>query len=128
LKLLVRRHRAPHAVVQRARIVLLARDGVGTEQIARQLGCSSRNVRKWKSIATRAIRLHRAAAASAESAASPTAAATPKHSVVDAIHISAATRERLGDDYVVESRGTVSIKGKGEMGTYLLTGRQAAGA
>lgn len=48
MKLLVRRHRAPHAVVQRARIVLLAHQGAGTEQIARQLGCSSRNVRKWK--------------------------------------------------------------------------------
>ena len=48
LKLLVRRHRAPHAVVQRARIVLLAHQGVGTEQIARQLSCSSRSVRKWK--------------------------------------------------------------------------------
>lgn len=48
LKLLVRRHRAPHAVVQRARIVLLAHQGVGTERIARQLGCSSRSVRKWK--------------------------------------------------------------------------------
>ena len=48
-RLLVRRQRAPFAVVQRARILLLAHQGVGTEQIARQLGCSSRNVRKWKS-------------------------------------------------------------------------------
>ncbi len=48
LKLLVRRHRAPHSVVQRARIILLANQGLGTEQSARQLGCSSRNVRKWK--------------------------------------------------------------------------------
>ena len=48
LKLLVRRQRAPFALVQRARILLLTHQGVGTEQIARQLGCSSRNVRKWK--------------------------------------------------------------------------------
>ena len=48
LRLLVRRHRAPHAVVQRGRIILLARQGVGTAQISRQLGCSARNVRKWK--------------------------------------------------------------------------------
>ncbi|MCP5093576.1 MAG: IS630 family transposase [Gammaproteobacteria bacterium] len=48
LKLLVRRHRAPHSVVQRARIILLAHQGLGTEQSATQLGCSSRNVRKWK--------------------------------------------------------------------------------
>ena len=35
-------------MVQRARIVLLAHQGVGTEHIARQVGCSARNVRKWK--------------------------------------------------------------------------------
>jgi len=34
--------------VQRARIVLLAHKKKGTEQIARELGCSARNVRKWK--------------------------------------------------------------------------------
>lgn len=48
LRLLVRRHRAPYVVVQRARIVLMAHAGHGTEQIARQLSCSSRHVRKWK--------------------------------------------------------------------------------
>jgi transposase len=48
LRLLVRRHRAPYVVVQRARIVLMACSGVGTEAIARQLSCSSRHVRKWK--------------------------------------------------------------------------------
>lgn len=48
LKKLVRRHRAPAAVVQRARALLLARSGQGTEEIAQRLGCSSRNVRKWK--------------------------------------------------------------------------------
>lgn len=48
LTLLVRRQRAPHAVVQRAEIVLAAHRGEGTEEIARRLRCSSRNVRKWK--------------------------------------------------------------------------------
>jgi transposase len=48
LKLLVRRHRAPFSVVQRARIVLLAHQGLGAEDIAQQVGCSSRNVRKWR--------------------------------------------------------------------------------
>ena len=48
LKLLVRRQRAPFVEVQRARIVLLARDGVGTGEIARAVGCTDRSVRKWK--------------------------------------------------------------------------------
>ncbi|HJL15770.1 MAG TPA: IS630 family transposase [Sandaracinaceae bacterium LLY-WYZ-13_1] len=48
LKKLVRRSHAPFAVVQRARVLLLARRGVGTEEIARRLGCSSRSVRKWR--------------------------------------------------------------------------------
>ena len=48
LKLLTRRQRAPFVEVQRARIVLLARDGVGTSCIARRVGCDERTVRKWK--------------------------------------------------------------------------------
>jgi transposase len=48
LKLLVRRNRAPYVVVQRARIVLMAHAGIGTDQIARRLSCSPRHVRKWK--------------------------------------------------------------------------------
>ena len=48
LKLLVRRHRAPHAVVQRARTVLMARAGKGTLEIARSIGTDERIVRKWK--------------------------------------------------------------------------------
>ena len=46
LKRLVRRQRAPHALVVRAQIVLLARKGVGTEEIARRLSISGRTVRK----------------------------------------------------------------------------------
>jgi transposase len=48
LRLLVRRQRAGYAVVQRARIVLMAANGLGSEDIARRLSCSSRQVRKWK--------------------------------------------------------------------------------
>lgn len=48
LKLLVKRRRAPHVIVQRARIVLMAHQGRGTKEISERLSCSSRNVRKWK--------------------------------------------------------------------------------
>lgn len=47
MKLLVRRSRAPFAEVQRARIILAARDGRGREEIGQSIGCSTRNVRKW---------------------------------------------------------------------------------
>lgn len=48
LKLLVRRQRAPHAIVVRAKVVLLAAKGTGTQEIARQLGIAGSCVRKWK--------------------------------------------------------------------------------
>jgi transposase len=48
LKELVWRGRAIHLVVQRARIVLLAHEGRGTEEIARIVGWTARSVRKWK--------------------------------------------------------------------------------
>ena len=48
LKRLVRKQQAPFAVVQRGRMVLMARAGSGTIAIARALGCSERSVRKWK--------------------------------------------------------------------------------
>jgi len=48
LKLLVRRQRAAYVVVQRAMMLLLACDGVGTTRIAERVGCSARTVRKWK--------------------------------------------------------------------------------
>lgn len=49
LKLMVRRHRAPFVIVQRARMLLMAREGFGTAEIARRVGCTGRTVRKWKS-------------------------------------------------------------------------------
>lgn len=45
---MVRRQRAPHALVVRAQIVLLALRGLGTTEIARQLSVNPRTVRKWK--------------------------------------------------------------------------------
>jgi len=39
---------APHAVVVRARIVLLSGRGLGTAAVARLVGCSDRAVRKWR--------------------------------------------------------------------------------
>ena len=48
MRLLVRRQRAPHAVVMRARMVLWARTGMGSQEIANKLNVSVRAVRKWK--------------------------------------------------------------------------------
>jgi class 3 adenylate cyclase len=41
-----------------------------------------------------------------------------------AIQVTAATYELLRDKYLFEERGVISVKGKGHMNTYLLTGRQ----
>ena len=40
-----------------------------------------------------------------------------------AIQVTAATYELLRDKYLFEERGIISVKGKGEMTTYLLKGR-----
>lgn len=48
LKRLARKQRAPHRVVVRAKILLLASRGRGAEEVARQVGCTARSVRKWK--------------------------------------------------------------------------------
>lgn len=48
LRLLARRGRAPHVVIIRTKIVLLACQGVGTTEIAQRLSVSPRTVRKWK--------------------------------------------------------------------------------
>jgi transposase len=44
----VRRHLAPHALVQRSRMVLMLADGLGPTEIGRLLGVSDRVVRKWR--------------------------------------------------------------------------------
>jgi adenylate cyclase len=43
------------------------------------------------------------------------------------IHVSAATRHTLGDEFLFEPRGPIAIKGKGLMETYFLLGRQQRG-
>lgn len=48
LKLIARRGRLDYRIVVRARIILRARDGAGTREIARALGVTSRMVREWK--------------------------------------------------------------------------------
>ena len=48
LKRLVRRLRAPHCLVVRARIVLMAGKGLGTREISSALSIGERTVRKWK--------------------------------------------------------------------------------
>jgi Adenylate cyclase, family 3 (some proteins contain HAMP domain) len=44
--------------------------------------------------------------------------------IAGAIQVTAATYELLRDKYLFEERGVISVKGKGDMTTYLLTGRQ----
>lgn len=46
------------------------------------------------------------------------------HGVAGSIQVSAATYERLKQRYLLEERGAIAIKGKGEMITYWLTGRK----
>jgi hypothetical protein len=48
LTALVRRHTAPQQLVLRARIILLAADGLNNSQIARTLGLEADTVRLWR--------------------------------------------------------------------------------
>ena len=47
------------------------------------------------------------------------------HGIPGCIQVTAATYERLKDKFVLEERGMIEVKGKGEMMTYLLLGRKA---
>ena len=55
-----------------------------------------------------------------------TASRMESHGVPGAIQISAATRALLGAEFVVERRGTIDVKGKAPMETYLLQQRSTA--
>jgi adenylate cyclase len=46
------------------------------------------------------------------------------HGLAGQIQVTAATYERLQERYVLEKRGAIQVKGKGEMITYLLVGRK----
>jgi len=48
LETITRSSREPHARVVRARIVLLAAEGVANAEIARRVGCEVKTVRKWR--------------------------------------------------------------------------------
>jgi class 3 adenylate cyclase len=52
-----------------------------------------------------------------------TASRMESHGVAGRIQVSTAVRDRLGDRFPMEERGPVSVKGKGEMQTFLLIER-----
>ena len=54
-----------------------------------------------------------------------TASRMESHGVPGAIHVSEATYEETKDIFDFESRGTITVKGKGEMKTHILVGRRA---
>ncbi len=51
-----------------------------------------------------------------------TASRMESHGLPGKIQVTPATYERLQDKYLWESRGTIEVKGKGEMNTYFITG------
>jgi class 3 adenylate cyclase len=53
-----------------------------------------------------------------------TASRMESHSTPGRIQVTAATFERLRHAYLFETRGTINIKGKGDMSTYFLLGRK----
>jgi adenylate cyclase len=53
-----------------------------------------------------------------------TASRMESHAPVGCIQVTAATYERLRDKYLFEAREPIRVKGKGEMRTYILTGRK----
>jgi PAS domain S-box-containing protein len=54
-----------------------------------------------------------------------TASRMESQGICGAIQVTAQTYERLRDKYLFEERGVIRVKGKGEMTTYLLTGRKS---
>ena len=54
-----------------------------------------------------------------------TASRMESHGAAGRIQITRATKELLGDDFVCEPRGTIPIKGKGEIEVWYLVGRRA---
>jgi len=56
-----------------------------------------------------------------------TASRMESHGIPGYIQVTAATYELLQDEYLFEERYPFQVKGKGEMTTYLLTGRRLEG-
>lgn len=48
------------------------------------------------------------------------------HSMVGRVHMADATRQRLGEQFLMEDRGVIDVKGIGEMHTWFLIGRNNA--
>ncbi len=53
-----------------------------------------------------------------------TASRMESHGLPGYIHVTSATYELLPDKYIFENRGTIEVKGKGEMTTYFIKGRK----
>jgi class 3 adenylate cyclase len=57
-----------------------------------------------------------------------TASRMESHGMGGEIQVTRATYEKLKDEYVLEPRGAINVKGKGELETWLLKGKKQAGA
>ena len=55
-----------------------------------------------------------------------TASAMESHGIPNEIQVSHASFMRLSEGFVLEPRGAIEIKGKGQMDTYLLRGERTA--
>jgi PAS domain S-box-containing protein len=55
-----------------------------------------------------------------------TASRMESHGISGCIQVTQATYERLRDNYLLEERGLIQVKGKGEMGVYLLIGKKSS--
>ncbi len=53
-----------------------------------------------------------------------TASRMESSGVADEIHVTREVRDRLADAFVFEDRGSIQVKGKGEMSTFLLKGKR----
>jgi adenylate cyclase len=54
-----------------------------------------------------------------------TASRMESHGAKGRVQISAATREAIGEQFELEARGTIEVKGKGAMETYFVVGPKA---
>ena len=55
-----------------------------------------------------------------------TASRMESHGLAGAIQVTEAAYERLRPRYMFEERGVIDVKGKGQMRTWLMTGRKVA--
>ena len=55
-----------------------------------------------------------------------TASRMESHGLPGCIQVTEATKDRLGDAYLLETRGAIDVKGKGKMQTYFLRGKKVS--